>query len=499
MIAGGAEHGGFRGRGVDRRRVKRRRHRKCCRSCALLVIFAALSIFVRGVNGHAYHVDHTDEELALMDTESLLHVEHDLRKQNKLVDKHVASLHGRLHHVEDKQKQLEKEFKKLESGRDWEGRQKLNKEKELGMAKAEMETKRDQMATISAHADEVRAQIRELEAKMQALNLEKQADEIRFANPTILDVVDAKVELLSPTARSVYNKTLHTLIFPGLSTGAAGAEQLRRHMRSSTHHVAVASTFIIYAFVVCLCALVFRAYRQIVGHVTLTKIIFTCDMCFSGFWFFVCMWGVGLLDDPLMVMRRHNEPILIALQLTVGCAVLGYVAIRCISVAASLRGRESVELIVALFIVQHFFYAIWAPSLTDGETTDGVGSYLAYAVGHLLLAARRARSQVYGDVTYAKGGVVDGDGEFDEGEESNLLWWFVGQMKNVALLVEAILFTVASKSVAEEGDDGIGEERMDRSSSRRIRSRSRHRRKGKKGKDAAHCPVAMREGRPRRI
>lgn len=449
-------------------------------------MLTAALIFAHLTNAHPYHVDHTDEELAVMDTESLLHVEHDLRQQNKIVDKHIASLHGKLTKAEEKQKQLAREFKKLESGRDWEGRQKVNKEKELSMAKAEMETKRDQMATISAHADQVRKQIRELEAKMQSLSLQKQADEVRFANPTILDVVDAKVEQMSPTVQRVLNKTLHTLIFPGLSSGASGAEHLRSHLRSSTQHMAIASTFAIYAFIICLIALVFRAYRQITGNLTLTKIIFTGDMCFTAFWCFICLWGVGLLDDPLIVMKRHNESISIAVQLTIGAAVLLYIAVRCLSLAATLHAREGLELIFALFIVQHFYGAIWAPSLTDQDAAGGAGVYLGYATGHLLLAARRARSQVLGEANHcydhSKLGPMCDDSCEDGEEPSQFVWWFVAQMRQVALLVESIFFTVTSKVVSEE------EVHI---------SSGRTRRKSKRSKVIGHDTTAMKQDRAR--
>lgn len=418
--------------------------------CALVVaILAAAGSRRQRVDGHAFHVDHTDEELSSMDTESLLHVEGDLRQQNKVIDKHIASLRGRIEKAASLQHALEKSFKKLESGRDWESRQKVSKEKELSLAKAEMQTKRDQMSTISAHADEVRRQIRALEAKMLSLSLAKEAAEVRYANPTILDVLDGKIEHLGPTPHRILNKTLHALVFPGISSGVAGVERLRSHMRGSTQHVAIVSTFVIYAFLLFLVGLVVRAYRRITGRLTLSRMMFAADMSFSAFWVFVSVWSVALLEDPLSVMRRHNEALLVAVQLIVGLTVVWYLFVRCVSFAATFQGREGLELIACLFIIQHYYQRVWAPSLTDVTSDVGPATYFAYGGGHLILAARRARSQVLGKESFGGGGAAASDA--DDGGGGGGLCWFLNQMRLVALAVEALLFTVNLQHATSDG------------------------------------------------
>jgi hypothetical protein len=420
-----------------------------------IFLFALANLPARA---HPFHVDHTDVELQRMDTESLLHVEGDLRRQNKVVDKHIASLHGRIEQATEKQHALEKAFKKLESGRDWESRQKMSKEKELSLAKAEMQTKRDQMSSISAHADEVRRQIRALEDKMVSLKMAQEDAESRYANPTILDIVDGKIDHLGPTPHRILNKTLHTLLFPGISSGVAGVERLRSHIRGSTQHVAIVSTLAIYAFLVCLIWCCVRAYRRVTGNLTLSRIMFTADMTFAAFWVFVCVWSFALLDDPIAIMRRHNEPLLIATQLLIAIALFWYVSIRCVSLAATLRGTEGLELVACLFIIQHYYQAVWAPSLTDGDTIVGGGVYLAYGSGHLILAARRARSQVLTkqaprfesqDRIPLKGNETLSVEQ--ETAQVGGFTWFLHQMRLVALAVEALLFTVTPRPDAVAG------------------------------------------------
>lgn len=416
--------------------------RRLCGVQVNVTVAISLALFLLGsfvlTTAHPFHVDHTDEELQMMDTESLLHVEGDLRQQNKMADKRVASLHGRIRKARKHEHVLEKKFKKLESGRDWEARQTLNKEKELARAKAELQTKHDQMDRISGHAEEIRKRIRALETKMLSVSLAKEAAEIRYANPTILDVIDGKIEHLGNPSVAVWNKTLHSIVYPGLTSGSAGVRMLRHHMRGSTQQVAIASTFAIYAFLLSIVALLFRAYRRITGGLTLSRMMFAADLSFCAFWSFVALWSFALMDDPLTVMLRHNEATLVAVQLILGSTIIWYIFIRCISIAATFKLREAFELIASLFIIQHFFEAVFTPSFTNTKGAGGSWTYFAYGFGHLVLAARRARSQVLGD---SKKGALDRSDSVEREPVSPLHWIFF-QMKLVAVAVEAILFAV---------------------------------------------------------
>lgn len=411
----------------------------------MTVLFFFIACASQRAGGHPYHVDHTDEELLHMDTESLLHVEGDLRQQNKVVDKHIASLHGRIELAGEKQRVLEKAFKKLESGRDWESRQKLNKEKELSLAKAEMQTKRDQMATISAHADEIRKQIRALENKMVSIKGAGEDIEARYANPTILDVVDGQLDHLGPTSHTVLNKTLHTLLFPGFSSGAASVDRLRQHMRGSTQHVAIASTLTIYSFLVFLVWLIVRGYRRLTGRLTLSRMLFTADLAFCAFWTFVGVWSLALMEDPIAIMRRHNEAMLIASQWIIAFAIVWYIFIRCVSFAATMHGKEGFELFSSLFIIQHYYQSVWVPSFSEADTYVGGQVFFLYAGGHLVLAARRARSQVLSKQTphNSIGGTALPE-EFSGSSEQGFSW-FLSQMRLVALAVEALLFAASPR------------------------------------------------------
>lgn len=405
---------------------------------SLATAFTILSLSFALVSAHPFHVDHTDKELEMMDTESLLHVEGDLRQQNKMADKRVSSLHGRIEKARTHEHTLEKVFKKLESGRDWEVRQTLNKEKELARAKAELQTKHEQMARISAHADEIRKRIRTLEAKMLSVSLAKEAAEVRYANPTILDVIDGKIEQLGNPSMAIWNKTLHSIVYPGLQSGSASVQMLRHHMRGSTQHVAIASTFAIYAFLLSVVALLFRAYRRVTGGFTLSRMMFAADLSFSSFWIFVALWSFALMDDPLTIMLRHNEATLVAVQLILGVTVIWYLFIRCVSLAATFKLREAFELIASLFVIQHYFEGVFTPSFTNTKGDGGSWTYFGYGLGHLILAARRARSQVLGA---PKKDAID---PFRSLERESTFFGVWSQMKHLALAVEAILFVAIS-------------------------------------------------------
>lgn len=414
----------------------RRRFPPCTRlSLAVCLLGVMIGMLSMSAAAHPSHVDHTDEQLRQMNTESLLHIEGDLRRQNELVDKHVASLHGRIAKAEKEREAEEKKVRSLRTGLDYEKRQSAAKKKMLEDAKTELQDKRAQMEKLKMHADFVRREIVAMEGKLHSLHRNKEEVEQRFENPTIMDVIVTKADAMGTTSHNVLNKTMSTLLMPGFLRGRKEALHLRHHIRSSSRYAALMTTLAIYAFLVYMAALVYNSYWRIRGRMTLSRALYIADLCFASYWAFISLAYLLLMNDPLVVMRTYHESVFVALQLGTAVVTAWYIFLRLFVIAATLKGVDLLELVCALFAIHHYYQRVWAPSLSDEPFNPGSTAYILYCMVYLAIAARRARSQI---LSQGKAHDIE--------EESEIVPWLAKQGRKLWAFLEGLLITMMPKS-----------------------------------------------------
>lgn len=360
------------------------------------IFVTSVALLLYKIDAHPFHVDHSNSELEQMDIESLLHVERDLRGQNMLVQKHLADLYQRQAQMINKQQSMEKAYKKLKSGRDWEKRQTAKRQKELGIAMAHMQTRKEQVETMNAHADSVRREIHEMEQKLKSLRAENMEVQARYAHPTMIDILDAKIQFWGPTPHRILDKTLQTLVLPLLSSGSDRAMQFRWRVQRTSQFSPFIATLAIYIFSLYILHAAYCRYTRAKSTLTLFRVLFLADLWISAFWFLVALCDILLVADPFDVARAKFERFLVAFQLITAAIFAVYVGLRCMSTVSTLDGVECIELIAYICVLQHYAQNTWTPSLTDEPLLTSVTAYLVYGCTHLCFAARRARTEVFG-------------------------------------------------------------------------------------------------------
>lgn len=341
-------------------------------------------------DAHSYHVDHSDEELEAMDAESLLHVETDLRDQNKAIDKRISSLRGRIDNLHMEQRAAENAYKKVEAARDWESRQKVNRVKELEGAKGVMETKRMQMREISEHATKLRTDIHELEAKLASINRANRDVKERYSRPLFQDVISNKAWQLGPVPQHLLNKTVLSVL-PELSLGVKEARHLQARLDATSGVMSVLSTLVMYSFVLCMVAIIYRGMRGLRTMMTLPRVLFTVDMSLAGVWAVVLLWYCMLFRDPLQLLAVRHEAVSVVLQSSLMASHFANVMLRCLNLSATLTIFALGELFVVVFIAQHYYQTVWVRSLLDQAMLATFYSYFSYIAASLYLAVSRAR------------------------------------------------------------------------------------------------------------
>ena len=304
----------------------------------------------------------------------------------------------------------------------------------------------NELNELGAQINELKEKITDTGRAFERLTQEKRNLEKKLANPSLVDIMDAKVSQFGRIPHEVLNKTMRTLLLP-ISSGPARADVLYRHMYGPTQQVALASSITIYLTIVGLVFVLYRGYRRCSESLTITRILFSVDMCFSVVWFLVALWSIALLEDPLVVMRHHNEALMVAVQLLVGCAFLWYLLVRCLSIATTLSSRECFEMVLSLFIIHDYFDRGWAPSIRDEMTSIGPGTYLMYGIGHLVLAARRARRQVLECPVPCSSKCPKCQACREFASDENGMWWCLSQMKCLAAYVEDYCFGTSHRNL----------------------------------------------------
>lgn len=326
-----------------------------------------------------------------MDTETLLHVESDLRKQNAAVDKHVASMHGRMDKLRFKQQELEKEYKKLDAAKGWEVGQKESRAKELEHARAEMESKRLQTQLLAEQGAKLRRDIGELERKMNFLRTEERVLKEKYSRPSLAEVVMNEAEKMGSVPQHLANKTVENIL-PELQIGLKEAgvfhQQIERMSSTSTLFVSIC----VYILGISLLCLTYRCVQSLQKMITLPRMLFTIDMAFVVMWSLIILCFGSILRDPLEVMASNHITLSIIIQILIMASLVGNVLMRCLLVSAKPKTWSFVELFWTVFTSQHYYQAVWVPFLLDQDMKSNFASYSGYLFVHCTLGIYRARS-----------------------------------------------------------------------------------------------------------
>jgi hypothetical protein len=395
-----------------------------------------------------------------MDLEGLLHVETDMRQQNERIDKHLASLRAQSVRLGIQRGVAEKEYSKLLSGRDWEARQKSLKDQELGAARVALSKRQEEITKVKQHTDILRSEIREYEEKLQELHANKSLADETYSHPSIVHVMEIGAKELGPVPRQILNKTVLALLYPTVLTGVERAQSLQNKMRAAAPHEALASTLVIYACMLLMTYLLYRAYRGIAGRLSLARMVFGTDLCCGGFWALVVVCSACVSDDPLALLRGRLERTLVCTQVLLGGVYCCLVSMRCFLLAASLQGGEAWELFITICVVQDFYQNLWKPSLTDAVLTSGTSNYCWYVLTHLFLSARRARQMVLGDLHGERGSRGKGAGYaalWHKGVDGATLASFAsrlaGYARHAGALLQALVVCMTPSAAATCGED----------------------------------------------
>eukprot|EP00177_Eucheuma_denticulatum_P006028 GFKZ01010998.1.p2 GENE.GFKZ01010998.1~~GFKZ01010998.1.p2 ORF type:complete len:426 (+),score=56.12 GFKZ01010998.1:2092-3369(+) len=359
-----------------------------------LIVFALILgplAAIRLADGHVFHVDHTDEEIKKMDIEMLLHVENDLRQQNAVVDKRVASIHGRMSKLRVQQQELELKYKKLGSARNWEMRQRESKARDLARAKAELEAKKGQIRLLSEQAEKLREDITEVEEKMTSLHREDKRLELQYQHPSLKFIISNEAERMGPVRQQLLNKTVRN-IFPHLRLGLMEVEAIHEKLEHSSSTASLFASLCAYILSIALVCVAYRCIRNIHRILTLPRLLFAIDLGFVAVWVLIETCYAVIQIDPLWVMSRDHQSLSIIIQVMFMASLISNVLLRCLLVSLQLCVSALLELFLVIVVAQHFYQSVWIPFFLDMRFSTTSWTYLAYLFVSGGLAVYRARS-----------------------------------------------------------------------------------------------------------
>lgn len=333
-----------------------------------------------------------DDEIESMTIDDLLHIEHDLRDQNSRVDKHIASLHGRLEKLRQKQDSLEKMQKKVGAARDYEVRQRRAREKDLERAHAELESKKNQVKQLAEEAEKLRMRIREMSETVLNLSHEKHRLEAEYSHPSLQDALLHDAQRAGPVPQHVANKTMEVL-FPELRVGLEEAAHIHYILQKGPPIAAILTSFVVYVFAVSLLWMGYRSVRTVARRITLGRALFTVDITFAFIWMIVDMCYLLISGDPFEAIAKRQKGLSLIIQMILVSGLLCNVLLRCVFISGCLMKCNSIiELICVIFVAQHYYQGVWAPILFDEAVTNNTFSYFLYALINGGLAVHRARA-----------------------------------------------------------------------------------------------------------
>lgn len=381
----------------------------------------------------------SDVEIDEMDIDALLHIEHDLRKQNSAVDKHVSSLNGKLEKLRFKQNELEKRNRNANVAKNWETRQKEAHIKELNRAKAELLAKKQQVMHLAKNAEKLRSQITELEEKLKSINEEKRNLDDKYMHPSFRDTVMFESELMGPITQHIVNKTVENIL-PGLEKGLQEIEEVHRKLEKSSTTTTIFTSLCIYGLSLGLLSFSYKCAKTIYRMITMARTLFTIDMLFMLMWLMVCICYGMILRDPLQALAQKHGGLSVVVQIAVIVVVIGNVLLRCLLVSSTFSQSAYGELICVVFVAQHYYQTVWVPLMMDEEVKASFWSYMSYSTVSAWLAIYRARKQA---------------GKLEEEVDSAMSTTWLKEKVGLAIQYCEKMLTYGVKGCADDDEEGL--------------------------------------------
>lgn len=326
-----------------------------------------------------------------MSIDDLLHVEHDLRDQNSRIDKHTASLRSRLEKLRSKQQQLEAKQLKAGKARDYEVRQRRERERELDRAHASLHAKQKQVQLLNEQVVKLRGRIKEMSGMVDSLTDEKHRLQTAYAHPSLHTALVHDALRTGPVGQHVVNRSLEQLL-PMLQTGLLGAQHMSTKINQSPPVVALFTSFVLYIFIVLLGLLMYRTYKNICRKFTIVRSLLIMDLTFMAFWTLIIVTYIFMSIDPFYVLAfKHNTLSLIFQFLLIGVLAVN-VLLRCLFLSLSLTRAALIEFFAVIFLTQHFYQSVWKPIVVDVSIPSAFVPYVIYLAINAALAVHRART-----------------------------------------------------------------------------------------------------------
>lgn len=348
-----------------------------------------------------------DAALDTLNLDSLNAIERQLREENLVADKTIATLRSRSEKLSAERHVAELEARRLERGRDWELRQKQKREEELRVAQSDLAEKEQKKARMVRHIEDLRGEVARLTAQLEAVRKENERTEAQYAHPSIYDVLDARTEELGPLPHAVFNRTVHALL-PPLERELQSALYFRGRMAHTNALTSITVSLTVYAFIVTAGSLLVDLIKRLRGRLSVARLVLAGDVFFAGLWALLAAWYAVLLRDPLPLMRERAEAVFILFQLVVLVVFAAVVLLRLL-LATDARLSSAGEAFSVVVVGQHAYMKVWAPIWTEDELPGCVFLYyVTYACLFASFAYSRSSAEAEAEAAADKAADLDG-------------------------------------------------------------------------------------------
>lgn len=330
-----------------------------------------------------------------MNMDALLKAEKTLRAQNSVVDKHVASLNGRLAKLRSRRARLETKKRTLDSGLRWELRQAESKEKEIDLVRRAMKAKREQISLLRTHAAERREAIHQMEIKLKSVRTERETLEEKYLHPILKEVLERNAKFLGPVPQHILNKTEED-IFPEVKHALEGARKVHSRLGQVSTLASLFSSLFLYALLLSIFYGMYRSTSLLRKKLSMARTLFGIDMLFSILWLCIFISIMILHHDPFELLRINHGGWGLVIQLLIISAMIGNVMLRCIMVTASPKKVCIAELFATVFLGQHYYQNIGLPIILEESIKTSLSTYVCYFLVYFTMGVHRARNSKRG-------------------------------------------------------------------------------------------------------
>lgn len=332
-----------------------------------------------------------DQDLSTLSTEELTILEKQLEKEVADSNKALASLKADTQKLREEQKALDNESSRLSDARDSEAQLKADRDREVEVAKADVQNKQASIARMNARANKLKDQVVDLEEKLRELEADKEETEKRYNDPSIFDVLDSRSADWGSIPRNVYNKTRHQIV-PALAGISDIATKYHQRVSRTSRVLEVFASALLYGFVCFSVFTSYKIYQKVRGHMTIDRILFLADAYCALFWSLILVCYLFLLDDPLRRIQLRSPEIFFAFQLATITSYSFLILVRVVVLASELSLHALGEVLATVVVGQHYYIRIWLPAVLDEGFRGTWFFYFSYAAMFWSFAAIRVEN-----------------------------------------------------------------------------------------------------------